>query len=235
MSNSTRVKVTESGGSIETVVYPGAPHGFMTFDAENPSFEAAVGGLAADDAPFWMRWVMTSSDFDPEVLARFANQIGNLQTNAADGWIDRGIPVDQVESVADHSFRVAALAWIASAQEPGLDRDRVVKLALLHDMAEAVIGDLLPYEPESLEGLETGNERCCSISATSGREARSVEKRQLKSDALELLVEQFPDQQRSELESLWRELEERQSPEARFVKQIDVLETYLQSREYAAV
>ena len=35
-------QVTESGGAIETVVYPGAPHGFMTFDAENPNFRAAA-------------------------------------------------------------------------------------------------------------------------------------------------------------------------------------------------
>ena len=176
---------------------------------------------------------MTSSDFDPEVLARFANQIGNLKRTPRNGWIDRGIPVDEVESVADHSFRVAALAWIASAQEPGLDRDRVVKLALLHDMAEAVIGDLPPYDPELLEGLEP-TERAALLDQRHERsEARSVEKRQLESDALELLVAQFPDQQRSELASLWTELEERQTPEARFVKQIDVLETYLQSREYA--
>ena len=34
-------QVTEAGGSIETIIYPGTPHGFMTFDPENPSFEAA--------------------------------------------------------------------------------------------------------------------------------------------------------------------------------------------------
>ena len=36
----------------------------------------------------------------------------------------------------------------------------------------------------------------------------------------------------SELSELWRELEEGSSPEARFVKQVDKFETYLQSREY---
>ena len=34
------------------------------------------------------------------------------------------------------------------------------------------------------------------------------------------------------LRSRWSELRERQTPEARFVKEMDVLETWLQSRRY---
>ena len=99
-------------------------------------------------------------------------------------------------------------------------------------MAEAVTGDLTPYAPETLEGLDD-RERAVLLDQRHHRSsARTAEKRKRESAALDLLVDQFPGEQRAELESLWRELEERQSPEARFVKQIDVLETYLQSREY---
>lgn len=45
------------------------------------------------------------------------------------------------ESVADHSYRAAVLAM---ALPPGLDRDRCVKMALLHDLAESMVGDITP-------------------------------------------------------------------------------------------
>ena len=168
-------------------------------------------------------------------LARFLHRVGRLKFVPRTGWLDRGISSLETESVADHSWRTALLAWLAAADQPALDRDRVLKLALIHDLAEAVTGDLPPYDPALLP--DAGDE-----SARRGfldnRHVRSAErlaaKRAAEAQAMTSLLVDLPRLLAAELEALWRELEDGSSPEARFVKQADKLETYLQSREYLA-
>ncbi|HME55505.1 MAG TPA: HD domain-containing protein [Candidatus Lokiarchaeia archaeon] len=65
------------------------------------------------------------------------------------GWIEHGLDEQQVESVAAHSFGTAALACIL--KEGGyfpddLPFERVMELALLHDIGESVIGDVTPAD-----------------------------------------------------------------------------------------
>lgn len=56
------------------------------------------------------------------------------------GYALRGVAAS--ESVSEHSFHTTFLAWALAAEEPGLDRFRVVELALVHDLAEVRTGDL---------------------------------------------------------------------------------------------
>lgn len=46
------------------------------------------------------------------------------------------------ESVAEHSFTTAFIAYVMSRMEPGVDACRLVTMCLLHDLPEARIGDL---------------------------------------------------------------------------------------------
>src|SRR5687767_10188734 len=70
-------------------------------------------------------------------LTRFLHRISGLKFTFRTGWLDRGVPPASTESVADHSFRMTLLAWLAALEgEPALDADRVLKLALIHDLAE---------------------------------------------------------------------------------------------------
>jgi putative hydrolase of HD superfamily len=144
------------------------------------------------------------------------------------------VPAEEAESVADHTFRVALLAWLAAAAEPGLDRDRVLKLALIHDLAEAVTGDLPPYDPAVLADAADADRATILNRRHVRSEARAAAKRAAEAAAMADLLEDLPEGPAGELGELWRELEEGTSAEARFVKQSDKLETYLQSREYLA-
>ncbi len=56
------------------------------------------------------------------------------------GYSLRGVA--EPESVSEHAFHTAFLAWALAAEEPELDRARVVELALVHDLAEVRTGDL---------------------------------------------------------------------------------------------
>lgn len=131
---------------------------------------------------------------------------GRLKTTARAGWALRGVA--SPESVADHSWRVALLALVlAPRMEPPLDRDRCVALALAHDLAEAEVGDITPYDGVS-----------------------EYEKRRREDEAMRRLSALAGD---DSLAALWREYDAAATPEARFVKELDKLETALQAAEYA--
>lgn len=128
----------------------------------------------------------------------------SLKSVLRKGWT-RHLPVEQVESVADHSYGVALLAWLLSP--PNIDRGRVIELALLHDLAEAITGDLTPADGVPTEIKREGEKR-----------------------ALSALLEDFPSHD-SAL-SLLQEYQEGATPEARFVKALDKLDMSLQSVLY---
>jgi putative hydrolases of HD superfamily len=76
----------------------------------------------------------------PEALAALCEQIAALKLLPRTGWLQRG--VNPAESVAEHTFGVALLALAVADATPGVDRGKLLALALVHDMAEALLGDL---------------------------------------------------------------------------------------------
>lgn len=120
------------------------------------------------------------------------------------GWTRHLCP-SQVESVADHSYGVALLAWLLCP--PELDRARVLELALVHDLAEVVTGDLTPADGVPGDVKEPAERKAL---------AELLSLFSLRSRALELLDD----------------YQSAASPEARFVKAVDKLEMSLQSVLY---
>lgn len=167
-------------------------------------------------------------------LSRFYRQVVRLKSTPRTGWLDRGVPAEETESVADHSFQTALLAWLAAASDPTLDRDRILKLALIHDLPEAIIGDLTPYDPETVP--DSGADRAAWRAFLDRKHVRSAERRTAKRSAeaaaMQDLLADLHGNARVELAALWHELNEGLTAEARFVKQADRLETFLQSRVY---
>jgi putative hydrolase of HD superfamily len=167
-------------------------------------------------------------------FARFLAKAGKLKRTPRTGWLDRGVPPDLTESVADHSFRVTLMTWLAAAEAPELDRDRVLKLALIHDLAEAITGDLTPHDSNELLAMDPSARRDLLNRRRPEDPLRQRAKREAEERAMAELLSDLSPAQSAEIFELWVELSDRTTGEARFVKEIDVLETYLQSREYLA-
>jgi 5'-deoxynucleotidase YfbR-like HD superfamily hydrolase len=72
-------------------------------------------------------------------VVRFAYEAGQLKRLPRAGWLLVG--VHNPESVAEHSFRVAVLAYVIAVLE-GADHDRSATLGLFHDLPETRIGDV---------------------------------------------------------------------------------------------
>lgn len=172
---------------------------------------------------------------DGHGLARLLGLAGRLKGLKRTGWLDRGVPPEHAESVADHSYRTTLLAWLAAAADPALDRDRVLTLALIHDLAEAIAGDPAPYAPDELPPSVDREARRAFFRVRHLRTpAGAAAKRAAEHAAIADLLAPLPAELSTELHALWEEYESQASPEARFVKEADRLEAYLQSREYLA-
>lgn len=67
-------------------------------------------------------------------------RVATLKLLPRTGWLQRGVPA--AESVAKHIFGVTMLALFLSSMLPNIDRAWLFAIALIHDMAEALLGDL---------------------------------------------------------------------------------------------
>ncbi|MBN1146901.1 MAG: HD domain-containing protein [Anaerolineales bacterium] len=152
--------------------------------------------------------LLQGEDLSPLVQAYF--ELCQLKQLYRQGWLRRGVPRQRCESVAEHSFGVALLAlWLAEAYYPELDGGKLLRMALLHDFGEIYAGDIIPGD-----GVPPQDK--------SRREAESVAQVLGKLPGGEAYV------------ALWEEFERGDTPEARFVRQVDRLEMGLQARVYQA-
>jgi putative hydrolase of HD superfamily len=162
-------------------------------------------------------------------LGHLAEAAGALKEVRRKGWVDRGVP--DAESVADHSYRVALLAW-ALARARGLDAERAMLIALVHDLAEAEVGDETPFDA-LLGGLEPVD-RAVFERLPPEDPARRAAKRAREQAAIGRLAAALPPALADELAAAWRDYDQQGSPEARLVKQLDRVETLSQAQSYAA-
>jgi putative hydrolases of HD superfamily len=169
-------------------------------------------------------------------LARFFTRVQALKRVPRSGWIDRGVPLPDVESVADHTWQTALIAWLTAVDGTTLEANRVLQLAMIHDLAEVIVGDQPPY---AAGDVPNPGDRTALEDFFSRRHVRSVEakalKREAENRAFADLVADLAPGMKELLVGLWDEYEAQATPEARFVKQADTLEAYLQSRHYVAV
>lgn len=167
----------------------------------------------------------------PEELLAFFGLVGELKRLPRQGWVDRGIPAP--ESVADHTYRMALMAWTLGAQA-GLDTARLVKMVLVHDLPEALAGDATPYRGLIARGVpaEDAAARWHDLMSeddlASGRGEKFVAERAAIADLASHLAPELA----GEIRDLWTDYAERRTPEAQFASQIDKLEALLQAMEY---
>lgn len=165
-------------------------------------------------------------------LLELFRTVANLKRTPRTGWLDRGVVPGETESVADHTFMTALIGWVVAHDNPVLDADRVLKLGLIHDLAESIVGDRPPYEPREVPVGDPEAVRAFF----SVRRLRTPENTAMKhrdeAAAADRLISLMPPVVAQEIGALWREYEAGATPEARFVKNVDTLEAFLQSRVY---
>ncbi|WP_435345211.1 HD domain-containing protein [Haloarchaeobius sp. HRN-SO-5] len=129
-----------------------------------------------------------------------------LKDETRTGWQLRGVA--DPESVAAHSWGVAYLTLLF-ADEADVDADRALRMAVVHDVAEAETGDWATRADETADTYDP------------------AEKERAEREAVEDLLVDF-----DEARALWAEYEAGETETARFVKDMDLLDMCLQAVVY---
>lgn len=136
-------------------------------------------------------------------ILEFLRAAERLKDETRTSWTSRGAR----ESVAEHTWRLCLMAVILERELPELDFARLLKICVVHDLGEAIGGDIsAPEQP---------------------REGKAADER----EDLVRLLEPLPDGVRREILSLWDDYESARTAEARIAKALDKLETILQHNQ----
>ena len=112
----------------------------------------------------------------------------------------------RVESVAEHSWRIALMAYLLRGEFPDLDMDKVTAMCLIHDLGECFTGDIPTF-------LKTkADERT-------------------EDSLLDAWVASLPEPVRSDMRALYAEMNAQKTPEAKVYKSLDKLEAVIQHNE----
>ena len=144
----------------------------------------------------------------------FFHMIERLKTTKREGWRRFGI-IDG-ESIADHMYRMSIITMLAPPYLASkINIAHCTKMALIHDMAESLVGDITPIE-----------------------RMEKAEKHRRESDTMHFLTERLlgqgtgaEDAGKGMLE-IWMEYEQGETLEAQFVHDVDKIELLLQMVEY---
>ena len=140
------------------------------------------------------------------MLFDFFNIVSELKKIPRKGWKEK-LGLQNPESVADHSYITAVMAMIISDLN-GLDTKKILKMSLLHDLAESITGDLMPEEIPKKDKMELENQTISDIFA------------------------KLPENLADDYSKIWYEYQEGKSKEAELTHDVDRLEMALQARRY---
>jgi putative hydrolase of HD superfamily len=139
-------------------------------------------------------------------LVSFFRIVCNLKTIKRSGWIHKS-NITSPESVADHSYSMCMMSMIL-AEIMNLDSGHIMKMVIIHDLAESLVGDHMPDNISS-------------------------EKKQLVEDkAMKKIISKLPNSLRKNYLHIWNEYNGNITVNAKFVHNMDKLEMALQAKEY---
>lgn len=139
---------------------------------------------------------------DARALINFLHVMERMKDNTRHSWTSGG----RHESVAEHSWRTALMALLMKDEFVHADIDKVIRMCLLHDIGEAVTGDIPAFDK------------------TKGDEATERQ-------AIDALLGSLPAPWPQELRALFAEMDAQETLEAKIYKSLDRLEAVLQHNE----
>ena len=135
-------------------------------------------------------------------LLDFLHRLECLKTNGRHSTTVGGV----TETVAAHSWRLAVLALLVAPEIDGIDANKLVRMCLVHDFGEAITGDIPSFlKTEANEATEE--------------------------DAVQTLISTLPEPHRSELSTLFCEMDALETQESRVYKALDKMEAVIQHNE----
>lgn len=140
-------------------------------------------------------------------ILEFFEPIEKVKRKEREGWKKSNVK-GVVETIGSHSFGAALIGWLLAEKE-GLDREKIIKLLLVHDLVMAYMPDITPYDKAY------------------------AKKKGIENMTMEKLLKKVPEGLRIEFQSLIQEYQKEETPESRLAREADKLDTLLQAASYS--
>ncbi|PFH59952.1 hypothetical protein XA68_11661 [Ophiocordyceps unilateralis] len=143
----------------------------------------------------------------------FFHMLERLKTTKREGW--RRFGILEGESISDHMYRMSMISMLAPASlSPRLNLGKCIKMCLIHDMAELLVGDITPKDGVA-----------------------KPEKHRREASTMDFLTEDLLGGVEGgvageEIRAIWQEYEDSQTLDSKFVHDVDKMELLLQMVEY---
>lgn len=145
----------------------------------------------------------------------FFHLIERLKTTKREGW--RRFGISDGESISDHMYRMSIMTMMAPPSLASrLNIPHCTKMALIHDMAESLVGDITPVDKDVTK-TEKARREAAVIEYISTTLLGNVPGGALSGQ---------------DIKRVFQEYEDNETLEAQFVHDIDKLELLLQMVEY---
>lgn len=146
----------------------------------------------------------------PRKIVEFLMTTGISKKIPRTGWLREKIR--DPESVAEHSFRLSVLAMVL-AEPLGLDKEKLIKMAIMHDLGEVITGDIVVWLTGGTIDIK-----------------KQIEKEKLEKEGIGKIFRVIG--KSNEYVKIFEEMIERTTQEAKIFWQLDKLEMALQALEY---
>ncbi|KAI9374044.1 HD domain-containing protein [Aspergillus egyptiacus] len=177
-----------------------------------------MGSETPSEAPWTPQSVLSTLPYPPEEDSTspvpFFHLLERLKTTKREGW--RRFDINHGESISDHMYRMSIMTMLAPPSLASrLDLPRCMKMALVHDMAESLVGDITPVDP--IKKTEKARREAAVMEYISKTLLRGVPSGMLAGD---------------DILAVFNEYEANETLEAQFVHDVDKMELLLQMVEY---
>ena len=135
-------------------------------------------------------------------LIDFLGIAEKMKCNTRHSWTS----TNRKESVAEHSWRLSLIALLLEREIENVDFQKIIKMCIIHDLGEAITGDITSF-------LKTK------------QDSKTEQK------AITTLIEKLPEPQKTDMLTLFEEMEKRETMESKIYKALDRLEAVIQHNE----
>lgn len=125
---------------------------------------------------------------------KFVEHVQRLKHLPRRGWVIRNI--NNPEPIAGHMYSMAMMTFLL--EDPNIDRIKCMQLALVHDLAESIVGDITPEDNIPV-----------------------AEKHRREDEAMKEIVSHLGEDLGKRIYNLYKEYEAKETAEAKFVKELD--------------
>lgn len=146
----------------------------------------------------------------------YFHMLERLKTTKREGW--RRFGIAHGESISDHMYRMAMISmFVPPGLKDRIDQNKCIKMCLIHDMAESLVGDITP-----VDGVAKPEK--------SRREAETMD--YLTKNLMSKVWGGKGAVNGEEIRAIWQEYEDSQTLDSHYVHDIDKIELLLQMIEY---